>query len=189
MLTKQNYQNLTKLLSLERNEEGKLKRIKMFRDFDKNRNGYLSLIEMEQGISSILGPSGYSHFQLAIQLAFHWAKDCIKNNKAFSKECIELNEFRYFLCCLRQYIEYYEMFERVNTDHDKYIDFEEFLEALPLIEKWGLKVSDPLKAFGEIDLTSRGKIKYEEFCHWAIKNHLDIETDDDFEDVCLEKMK
>jgi Ca2+-binding EF-hand superfamily protein len=189
MFIKQNYQHLTKLLSVERNEEGKSKRIKMFQEFDKNGNGFLSLSEMEKGLSTVLGLLEISHFEGAIKLAFNSAKDCVKNHKALSKESIEMNEFRFFLCCLRQNIEYFEMFKRVNTDHDKYIDFREFVEALPLIEKWGLKVSEPLKAFREIDLTERGKIRYDEFCHWAIKYNLDIETDDDFEDFCFDKMK
>lgn len=189
MFSKQTYENLTKLLSVERSDDGKAKRIKMFRDFDKNGNGYLSLNEIEYGLSAVLGLSQSSHFNKAIRLAFNSAKDCVKNNHKFSKESIEMNEFRYFLCCLRQYIEYFEMFERVNTDNDRFIDFDEFVLALPLIEKWGFKVVNPLKAFEEIDLTKRGKINYDEFCHWAIKHHLDIDTDDDFEDVCFDKMK
>jgi len=189
MYTKEKYENLTKKLSVERSEEGKAKRLQLFQEFDKNRSGYLCISEVDQGISSLLGFSEFSHFKPAIQMAFNSAKDCIKNNKSYSRDFIEMNEFRYFLCCLRQYIEYYEMFERLNTNHDKYIDFDEFLQALPLIEKWGFKISEPQKAFNEIDLTRRRKIKYEEFCHWAIKHNLDIETDDDFEDQSLEKMK
>lgn len=58
-----------------------------------------------------------------------------------------------------------------------------------MFEKWGVKVSDPEKTFVEIDLDRGGRIRFDEFCHWAIKNNMDIETDDDFNDECLKNLK
>ena len=65
----------------------------------------------------------------------------------------------------------------------------EFKAAVPTLEKWGVKVSDPAATFAEIDTNGGGQILFDEFCHWAIKKQLDLETDDDFEDKDLSSMK
>ena len=80
------------------------------------------------------------------------------------------------------------MFELINSDSDKYIEYDEFLAGIPKFEKWGVKVQDPKTTFNEIDTDKGGKIRFEEFCHWAIKNKLDIDTDDDFQDSCLDNL-
>ena len=44
-----------------------------------------------------------------------------------------------------------------------------------------LKVDDPAAVFKEIDYDNGGKILFDEFAHWAIKNELDLDDDDDAE--------
>ena len=41
-------------LPLERDQEGVKKRAKLFRDFDPNGNGYLSLAEIDKGVRDVL---------------------------------------------------------------------------------------------------------------------------------------
>jgi len=77
----------------------------------------------------------------------------------------------------------------VNTDGDHFIEYDEFVDALPNFEKWGVKITNPRKTFDLIDTDKGGKINFQEFCHWAIKNSMDIDTDDDFDDECLKKLK
>ncbi len=183
------YINLRKTLSVERTEEGLAKRQKMFNDFDPNGNGFLSLAEVDKGIRDVLKLPKIFHMKQVIMRAFQAAKNSVANKHKVSGDYIERNEFRYLLCYLRQYFEYYEMFDIVNTDDDKYIDYDEFIAAIPQFEKWGIKVSDPEATFNEIDADKGGRIRFDEFCHWAIKYKLDIDTDDDFEDNCLQNMK
>lgn len=189
MQLKIDYDHLRKTLCVDRTEEGLAKRAKMFKDFDPNGNGFLSLAEVDKGIRDVLKLDDLFHSKQVIMRAFQSAKSSAKNKHKNSNDYIERNEFRYLLCYLRQYFEYYEMFDIINTDDDKYVDYDEFISAIPKFEKWGVKVSDPRKTFDEIDTDKGGKIRFEEFCHWAIKNHLDIDTDDDFEDSCLSNLK
>ena len=189
-LTEEDYKHFRETLCVERGPEGLEKRKKMFRDFDPNGNGFLSLAETDKGIRDVLKLPDVFHMKQVIMRSFQAAKNSVKSkNAAHGADYIEKNEFRYFLCYLRQYFEYYEMFSIVNTDGDKYLDLQEFKDAVPTFEKWGIKVSDPVKTFKAIDLDHGGKIRFDEFCHWAIKNHLDIDTDDDFDDPCLKKLK
>lgn len=183
------YFKLKEILCVDRNKKGQEKRKKMFDSIDKNKNGFLSLVEVKEGFKEILPNGNFSVFQEVIMRSFHAAKDSVKNTNKLSPDNIERNEFRYFLCYLRQYIEYYEMFSIVNTDGDKYLDIDEFKKAIPQFEKWGIKITNPEKTFKEIDLDKGGVIRFDEFCHWAIKAKLDLETDDDFDDPCLKNLK
>jgi len=81
------------------------------------------------------------------------------------------------------------MFNRLDFNGDKKISFQEFEDAIPLLEKWGVKINDAQKSYNEIDIDASGKVNFDEFCSWAIKKHLDIEDDDDFTNECLRKLK
>lgn len=98
-------------------------------------------------------------------------------------------EFRIFLVYLRQYFEYWVMFERMDNSGDKQISFEEFEKAIPLMEKWGVKIDDPQQEFKRIDVNGGGSLTFDEFCSYAIKKSLDLETDDNFDDEELKNLK
>jgi len=180
--------SLTKKLCIERTREGYSKRKQIFDKFDKNQNGFLSYLEALQGIKEVLGLVEISECKPVVYRAFLASKDSQKNKYKLSSEFIELNEFRYFLCYLRQYYQYYQMFSLINADGNISINWNEFLSGLPLLEEWGVKVNDPHRVFDEIDLDHGKTIKFDEFCSWAIKTHLILEGDD-FYDECLRNLK
>ena len=49
---------------------------------------------------------------------------------------------------------------------------------MPTMEKWNIK-GDPEELFKEADADGKGMILFIEFCQWAIKKNLDLDTDDD----------
>jgi len=183
------YEKLRQTLCVEKTPEGIEKRKKMFSQFDPNGNGLLSLAEVDKGIRDVLNLPDVFAMKQVIMRAFQAAKDAMPNKGQHSGDYIEKNEFRVFLVYLRQYFEYYEMFDILNTDSDKTIDYSEFLAALPRLEKWGIKVAEPEKTFKEIDADKGGKLRFDEFCVWAVKHNLDIDTDDDFQDEALSGLK
>jgi len=75
--------------------------------------------------------------------AFNAAKNCVKSESKHGKDFVEKAEFRYLLKYLRQYYEYWVAFDRINTDDDKRLSYEEFKEAAPIIGKWGIDMSNP----------------------------------------------
>jgi len=183
------YNSIKQKLCLDRTKEGMQKRLEVFNQMDTNKNGFLSFSEVAKGIKDVLGiPEIYAKKEV-IKKAFDAARDSVKNSKSNSKDFIEKNEFRYLLVYLRQFIEFSEMFGKIDNNGDKKINLDEFQDAVPTIERWGLKVADASKAFAEIDQDGSGKVRFDEFCSWAIKNKLDIEDDDDFTDDCLKNLK
>jgi len=179
---------LTQKLCIERTREGFAKRKKIFENFDKNNNGYISYIEALEGVKEVLGLTEISECKPVIYRAFLAAKNSQKNKTRLSSEFIELNEFRYFLCYIRQYYEYYQMFSMINSDGNISINWQEFSHGLPLLEKCGVVVENPHKLFEEIDLDHGRTIKFDEFCTWAIKNKIVLDQDD-FYDECLRNLK
>src|SRR5690606_71759 len=90
-------------LPLERNQDGVNKRAKLFRDFDPNGNGYLSLAEVDKGIRDVLKLNSVFAIKPVIMRAFQAAKNVGKKKSSYSEDYIEKNEFRFFLIYLRQY--------------------------------------------------------------------------------------
>ncbi len=102
---------------------------------------------------------------------------------------IEWMEFRIFLVYLRQYFEYWAMFEKVDKSGNRQINLDEFKKAIPQMEKWGVKISEPEEEFKKIDKNNGGTISFEEFCNYAIEKSLDLEDDDGFDDAELKNLK
>lgn len=186
---KLNFEQIREKLCLERSPEAHKKRLELFKKFDLNKNGCLTLRECDYGVKNVLNLPEIGECKPVLFKAFEAAKTSAKNNSSLSDKTVEKNEFRYFLCYLRQYFEYYIMFNKINIDGNNYIDYEEFLKAVPLIENWGCKIEDPRKSYEEIDSDKSGLVRFDEFCSWAIKKNLDLEDDDDFYDKCFKNLK
>lgn len=179
---------ITLKLCIERSKEGFKKRKLLFRQFDKNNNGYISYIEALEGIARVLELPEVSDCKPAVYQAFMAAKNSGINRREHSMDFIELNEFRYFLCYIRQYYEYYQMFSLINTDGNISISYDEFSSAIPLLKKWGINVENPKEVFDEVDKDHGHSIKFDEFCSWAIKKKLEYDGDN-FYDECLKNLK
>jgi hypothetical protein len=80
----------------------------MWRNFDVNGNGYLSLAETQKGIRDVLKSDHLFDSKPAIMRAFQYAKDYVPSKKpgGYGSDYIEKKEFRVFLIALRQRFEY-----------------------------------------------------------------------------------
>jgi len=147
-----------------------------------NGNGHLSLAEVDRGIQAVLNCKELFDVKPVILRAFNAAKNLNGTQTGPMADFIQYIEFRAVLSFLRQYFEYWVMFDRIDTSRDHRIDFNEFERALAEIKKWGIVVRDPRAAFDEIDVNHQGIILFGEFANWAIENSLDLENDDNDEE-------
>lgn len=92
-----------------------------------------------------------------------------------SAEGFPQDQFRNFFLYLRQFLEYWVMFEFADENGDREISFEEFKNAIPTIIHWGGKVDNPEECFKAIDINGDQALSYEEFCIYAIENCLKIQ--------------
>jgi len=100
-------------------------RKKLFKSFDPNGNGYLSLAEIEKGIRDVLELENIFNCKPAIFRAYKHAKNYSKKG-GIAGDYVEYKEFRIFLLALRQFFEYYEAFDTIDTSNDRRITLDEF---------------------------------------------------------------
>jgi Ca2+-binding EF-hand superfamily protein len=168
-------------LPTEKTAEQKAKRKELYRGFDPNGNGYLSLAEVDKGCKDILElPEIYENKPVMMR-AFQAAKGAnnAKSKSELGQHYIERSEFRLLLLYLRNYFEFWQMFDRIDSGDDRRINMEEFKSAIPMMETWGVKIDDAEKTFQAIDTNGGGHILFDEFSDGAIKKGLDVEDDDE----------
>ena len=169
-------------LPIKKTAEDRAKRKKMWDAIDMNKNGYVSLAEFDRGVRDVLNLPQIFTLKKVLMRAFQASKEKIKAKSKHSKDYVEWLEFRILLVYLRQYFEYYVMFCRIDTSDDFKVNLSEFKKAMPTLEKWGIKISNPEAEFKKIDNNNSGSIMFDEFCEYAIKKNLDLEDDDDFDE-------
>ena len=125
----------------------------LFREFDYNGNGMLSLAEIDKAVT-VRYPQ-YNH-KAVMMRAYKWA-DADQNG------FITKREFGLMLRSLAHFEELWEKFDAVDTGNDRRIDFEEFAAALP---QMGMQLSNAQarQMFEEIDENGGGQILFDEFC-------------------------
>ena len=183
------WDKLIQSLPIKKTAEDRAKRKKMWDAIDMNGNGYISLAEFDRGVRDVLNLPQIFSTKKVIMRAYQASKDKIKGKAKHAGDYVEWLEFRILLVYLRQYFEYYVMFCRIDTSDDFKLSLKEFKKALPTLEKWGIKLSNPEAEFKKIDQNNSGSIMFDEFCEFAIKKNLDLEDDDDFDDCELKNFK
>jgi Ca2+-binding EF-hand superfamily protein len=183
------WDSLLSSLPIKKTAEDRKKRKELWDQMDINGNNYISLAEFDKGLRDVLKLPDIFKLKKVSLRAFQAAKTAVKSSSKYGDDYVGWLEFRIILVYLRQYFEYYVMFCRIDTSDDFKINLEEFKKAVPTLNKWGVKIDDPVKEFNKIDTNHGGAILFDEFCSYAIKKNLDLEDDDDFDDVEISKMK
>ena len=183
------WNGLLNKLPIKKTAEEREKRKQMWKIIDNNGNGYVSLAEFDKGVRDVLNLPDIFKLKKVLMRAFQAAKNKYKSKSTHGDDYVEWMEFRIILVYLRQYFEYYVMFCRVDTSDNFKVDINEFKQAIPTLEKWGIKVTDPVAEFKKIDKNGGGSIMFDEFCEYAIQKNLDLEDDDDFDDSELKNLK
>ena len=114
---------------------------------DMNGNGHLSLAEVDKGLRDIIACDDIFDCKPAIMRAFQATKKAVKTTNPHGDDYIQKKEFRLLLQFLREYFEFYEAFDRVDTEDDRRINLEEFEQAVPMMEKWVGPIEDAEEAF------------------------------------------
>jgi len=177
------WESINTKLPIEKNEEDKGKRKELFKQFDPNGNGYLSLAEVDKGMRDVLQSDELFDCKQAVNRAFHFAKNKSQGENKYGEDLLEFREFRLFLATLRQYFEYYQAFARIDTGDDNRVSKEEFTsdKIKASVEKWVGPIEDMEVEFDKIDSNAGGQILFTEFVDWALEKNLDLEDDVDSE--------
>eukprot|EP00906_Rhabdomonas_costata_P028096 RCo039866 len=176
-----NWAEIRAKLPTERTPEAKAKRAELFTLFDPNGNGYLSLAEVDRGLGPILHLAAIFDQKPVIMRAFQAAKKVHKHKGGHSRgdDYVERCEFRLLLVYLRQYLELFQLFKKMDTSGDHKVSLSELTAALPQLRTLGIDIADPKAAFAQIDANHGGSILFDEFSHWALEKHLHLQTSEE----------
>jgi calcium-binding protein 1/2/4/5 len=177
---KSSWEKIKAVLPRTKSAEDKERRVALWKQFDQNASGRLSLAEVDAAAREILHLDDFTSRLSSILIrAFNQANGQGANRG--SADYVEFLEFRLLLCYIYDYFELQVMFDEVDSSDDGRVSREEFAKALPLIEKWGLKIDDADATFNEVDTDGAGMILFSEFAAWASAKKLDADGDPDNE--------
>jgi len=154
----------------------KKRRKEIFNLFDVNGNNLLSLAEIDKACRDILQIDKLYKCKPALMRAYMAARDKWPAVNKYSDDYVTRNEFRFLLIYLKLYYELFRMYNEIDTDMDRRIDYDEFIAAIPIIESWGVDVGDPRIEYKKADKDGHGKILFHEFCDWAIRKEMALEN-------------
>lgn len=159
-------------LPYERGEEALARRKELFDKFDVNKNGYLSLAEVDKGLRDVLEIEIFDA-KPAISRAFHEAIKHVRG-EAEGPSFVKKKEFRVLLEFLNHYFELWVMFGAIDPNMDRLITVGEFTTALTSLADWGVTIPEENAeaVFAEIDINHGGQVDFSEFCTWAISQRL-----------------
>ena len=184
------WDELMKKLPTQKTAKERKERLALWNKINEYGNGYVSYKRLSVQLDKHLELPNVVRNKAPIKLAFNAASNkYAKKGLKPEDNLIEWMEFRIFLVYLRQYFEYWTMFEGLDESGDHQINLEEFKKAVPTMEKWGVKIKNPEEEFKKIDKNNSGTISFEEFCSFAIQKSLDLEEDDGFDDEELKNLK
>ena len=186
------WDNLRKKLPVAKTKEERERRLNLWKKLNEYGNGYMSFKRLSVILTNYLDLPLVIRNKDPIKLAFDAACNKYARNGIMKEDnLLEWMEFRIFLVYLRQYFEYWEMFQRVDSSGDHKISSVEFKNAIPKMKEWGVEIKDSEveKEFNNIKVDNEDTISFEEFCEFAIQKSLDLEEDDDFDDEELKRLK
>jgi len=172
--------------------EDRKKRLELWNKINEYGNGYISFKRLNYQLNKYLKLPRIVKNKMPIKLAFDAVSKKYSKYGIKKEDClIEWMEFRIFLVYLRQFFEYWIMFEKEDDSGDHNITLDEFKKAFPQMKNWGIEISGigAEKEFQYIDKNNSGIISFEEFCSYAINKSLNLEEDDGFDDEELKNLK
>jgi len=191
-VTKCDFDALAKKLPIKKTKEDRKERLELWKKINEYGNGYCTFKRLNIQLEKYLQLPAVIKNKGPMKLAFNAASDKYERYGIRKEDnLIEWMEFRIFLVYLRQYFEYWVMFEKLDKSGDNKISLSEFKKAIPQMKNWGVEIKeeDAEQEFKSIDTNGSGSISFEEFCNYAINKSLDLEEDDSFDDEELKNLK
>jgi len=169
---KPNWKKIQAALVVDRTEESKAKRADIFKRFDVNGNGYLSLAEVDKGLRDILNLDDIFDAKPVIIRAFNAAKGLGTKEGVESKgnDYVTQPEFRMLLVYLSEYMKIWEIFATADDSDDRRLNKQEFAKTFDALKRWAPDHTLD-QCWTEIN-TSGSLILFTEFAEWAINKQL-----------------
>lgn len=181
------WKQLMNKLPIAKTEIAAKKRKKIWDEMNAHNNGSVSLKKMTKDMEKYLNLPKIVIEKGCLEKAYEKSKSKVKTKQKGDDQFIQFSEFRIFLVYLKQYFEYWVMFENLDAGKDMTLSLSELKKSLEILKSYGVKIENFDEEFKVIDKNSSGKISFDEFAEYAIQKELELEPENDFdgEILCL----
>jgi hypothetical protein len=167
-------------LPWDQSEDQKAQRQTLFKQFDVNGSGQLSLAEVDKAIRDVLAIGEIFDAKPVIIRAFEQVKALdgskgVAANGLNNADFVSFSEFRLLLQYLYHFFVLFEFFHDIaDVDGDAgRLSVNEFKAAKPQLASMGVQIADPEAEFVKIVATpGSNHILFSEFAEWALKKNL-----------------
>ena len=128
------------------------------------------MAEVDKGVRDVIQLPELFELKPVLIRAFTRAKTALKASSKYGDDYVSKAEFKYLIQYLREYSNYWYVFNQIDTSKDRRVSMAEFEKATPLLRERGLRVPNAKMVFDRIDTNNGGYIVFDEFCHYAIEN-------------------
>mmetsp|Transcript_42385 Transcript_42385/g.76084 ORF Transcript_42385/g.76084 Transcript_42385/m.76084 type:complete len:285 (-) Transcript_42385:294-1148(-) len=161
--------------------EQQQERRKLFNILDSNKNGKLTLSEVQSGLPHILenpdrargAKSSYvvplKDLKPAIKCAFKEAKSINPEKGKRFVNSVDRAEFHGLLYAFRLYVELDVIFQAIDRDEDQMLNWKDCQKVLSLLEDWNITAEQAKSKFPDEWTPS---LDYEDFAEWCITRKL-----------------
>ena len=187
-----NRDDMEKKLPVGKTKEERTERLKLWENLNESVDSYMSYNRLNVQLTNYLDLPQILRNKGPVKLAFDAASDkYLRNGIRKEDNLIEWIEFRIFLVYLRQYFDYWFELQKVDDSGEHKISLDEFKNAIPLMNKYGLEIKDyeAEKEFNNLKGGDEDTISFEEFCEFAIQKSIELDDDDNFDDEELQNLK
>lgn len=174
-------------MPVEKTEAAAKRRQDIWNKMNEYNNGSVSMKKMSKDMEKYLGLPKKVTDKGCLEKAYNNAKDKVKTKQGGDDSFIQFAEFRIFLVYLKQYLQYWVMFENLGGGKTMTLSLNQLKDATKILESYGVKISDPDAEFKKIDKDGSGKVSFDEFADYAIAKELEIEPETDYDGSVLKK--
>lgn len=174
----EHFQHIKTTLAFHVDPESKRKRDELWKAFDVNGNGLLSLAEVDKGLRDVLHLSDdLFRAKKAIIRAFYKAKSAVQMKGKHGNDYVNRCEFRLLLKYLWEYFLLYNAFMAMEDDGDLRLSKAEFVKNKSQIEDIVGPIKDVEADWKAMKPGHNGHVLYEDFAQWALDRNKGGEID------------
>lgn len=82
------------------------------------------------------------------------------------------DKFKFMLIYLRQYFEFFDVFDRMDENKDQKVVYDEFVKSTKMLAAWGFKFVNSREEFKAMDAKRQGYLSFDDFADYCIKKSI-----------------
>ena len=147
-----------------------MKRDKLFRSMDSEQAGHVTLDAILNVLTEDEDYAIVKKNPQVVRNAFISQFD--EPPEKLESATINKDQFKFLLVYLRQYFEFFDVFDRMDLNKDSKVSYEEFVQNTKMLAAWGFKFVNSRVEFSNMDAKGQGFLLFQDFADYCIKKSM-----------------